>query len=126
MKLTKNFWRREMSCKCGCGFDTIDWRTLEVAQLVCDHFARIQQIPRVICRVHSAARCPAHNQAVGGSPTSQHVFGRAMDISIAGVKPQEIYDYLLATFPDQHGFGLYPTFTHIDTRSNGPARWRMT
>ena len=125
MRLTKNFWRHEMSCKCGCGFDTIDWRTLEVAQLVCDHFARIQNTPRVICTVTSAARCVAHNKNVGGSPASQHVFGRAMDIKIVGVKPQEIYDYLVATFPDRFGFGLYSTFVHIDTRSDGPARWRI-
>jgi len=124
-QLTSNFWRHEIRCRCGCGLDTIDWKTLEVAQQVCDHFAKRLQIPRVICRVHSASRCGKHNAAVGGSPTSQHLFGRAMDISIVGVKPQEIYDYLCAMFPDQYGFGLYKTFAHIDTRSTGPARWEV-
>jgi len=130
-QLTKNFWRHEMRCKgknCdgqgnNCGFDTMDHETLRVAQAACDHFARQLGVPRVICHVTSAARCPAHNKNVGSTPQSQHLLGRAMDIWIVGVSPQELYDYFVTTYPDKYGVGLYGTFTHIDTRTNGPARW---
>lgn len=122
-QLTRNFWRHEMACHCGCGFDTMDYETLQLAQIVCDHFARQFQIPKVICTVTSAARCASHNKAVGGSPNSQHLYGRAMDIRIVGVPPQEVYDYLNVLYPDSYGFGLYTSFVHIDTRTGTPARW---
>ncbi len=32
--------------------------------------------------IHSGFRCPALNQAVGGSPTSQHMVGQAVDFDI--------------------------------------------
>jgi len=101
----------------------MDHETLQVAQTACDHFARQLGVPRVICHVTSAARCPAHNKNVGSTPQSQHILGRAMDIRIVGVSPQELYDYLFKTYPVKYGIGLYPTFVHIDTRSTGAARW---
>ena len=125
-RLTKNFWRHEFQCKCGkCGFDTMDWQTVEIVQKACDHYANRLGVHRVVCVVTSAARCLEHNRAVGSTDASQHVKGRAMDVRILGVTPQELYDYFCAEYPDRLGFGLYTTFVHADSRSGAPARWEI-
>lgn len=114
--LTKNLSRHEFACKCGCGFDTVDVETLEVIQSVCDHFN---------CKVliTSGCRCEAHNAEVGGSKNSQHLLGRAADCKFSLIDPEGVFHYLNERYKTRHGFGLYETFNHIDTRSNGPARW---
>ena len=113
--LTPNFKRSEFACKCGCGFDTIDARTLEVLQAVREHFA----VPVVVT---SAARCPDHNRAVGGARNSQHVYGRAADIQVRDVEPAAVFDWIAQQYPAA-SLGHYATFTHVDTRTSGPARW---
>lgn len=114
--LSDHFSRREFACKDGCGRDTIDTETLDVLEEVRGHFGK----PVL---VHSGYRCMKHNKAVGGAVNSQHLYGRAADISIRGVPPTEIAAYLKAMYPSQYGVGLYKTFVHVDTRSGKPARW---
>jgi len=121
--LTKNIWRYELKCRCGCGFDTLDWETLEVLQECCDHFARWLKHPRVHLTITSAARCEEHNKAVGGSPTSQHLLGRAVDFRIRGVSPMFVYDHLTNKYPEKYGIGCYETFVHLDTKTGPPRRW---
>jgi len=111
--LTTNFSRHEFACKCGCGYDTVDWELLQ----------KLEEIRAVFDRritVNSACRCPTHNAAVGGSDNSQHLFGRAVDIVVDGTPPALVHEAA-----EQLGFGgigEYDTFTHIDTRA-GYARW---
>lgn len=126
-RLTKNFWRHEFQCRCQCGFDSMDWQTVEIVQKACDHYANKFGVPRVVCIVTSAARCLVHNKAVGSTDASQHPLGRALDIRILGVTPKELYDYFCAEYPDRFGFGLYTrlNFVHVDTRSGPPARWEI-
>lgn len=114
-QLTRHFVRREFACKCGCGFDTIDAATLEIIENVRVHF----DTPVII---NSAARCPDHNRAVGGASNSQHLYGRAADIRVTGVDPADVHEFIDTTYPDA-SLGLYSTFVHVDTRTNGPARW---
>lgn len=70
----------------------------------------------------SGARCADHNKKVGGAHNSQHVKCRAMDLPVKD--PKYIFDKLCQMYPGKYGFGLYETFVHVDTRSNGPARWK--
>ena len=114
--LTRNFSRSEFACKCGCGFDTVDFKLPFILQDVRDHFDKSVAIT-------SGCRCLDHNEAVGGKSNSQHVKGRAADIVVADTPPEDVQMYLLYKYPDMFGIGEYNTFTHIDTRSNGPARW---
>lgn len=75
----------------------------------------------------SAYRCPAHNAAVGGVELSQHLLGRAFDVSMAASSILNAKDLLLFTVlaalgggngaSQFHGFGLYKHFMHIDTAS---------
>ena len=66
------FKEDDFKCKCGCGFDSPNWFKLEV-----DNARADADTPFVL---NSAARCKQHNINVGGSPTSTHVDGIAVDI----------------------------------------------
>lgn len=72
----------------------------------------------------SAYRSPAHNARVGGAPKSQHMQGRAFDISMRNHDPHEFE--AAARAMDFHGIGHYPHqgFMHIDTRPD-PANWTI-
>lgn len=112
--LTKNFSRSEYACKCGCGFDTVDYQLVMFHQRIRDHF----ESPVTIT---SGCRCGEHNARVGGAHDSQHTKGRAGDITVDGIDPYDVADY--AIFTGVPGVGDYDDFTHTDTRSNGPAMW---
>ena len=63
------------------------------------------------------------NATVGAS-FSQHRFGRAFDINVKGMTPQEVYNYIVKNYQK---FGITtieniqhtPTWTHIDWRYTG-------
>ena len=115
MKLSVHFARREFACACGCGFDTIDHATLEILEAVRSHFGQ----PVIVT---SGARCPEYNARVGGASNSQHLYGRAADIQVRGVDPEAVHAWIDEHYPHA-SLGSYRTFTHIDTRSDGPKRW---
>lgn len=114
--ISKHFKRSEFQCACNnCGFDAVDVELLSVLEDVREHF----DAPVYIT---SGNRCKAHNEAVGGSPTSQHVKGKAADIQVSGIDPKDVADYLDEMYPSAYGIGRYSTWTHIDTRLT-KARW---
>lgn len=121
--LTKNISRHEIACKCGCGYDTIDFETIKIVQETCDHFTNVSGSERVILDITSGARCAEHNNRVGGAAGSQHPQNRAIDFRIRGVNPFKVYDYLNERFPNKYGLGRYKTFTHVDSRTTGMGRW---
>ncbi|MGM0825682.1 MAG: D-Ala-D-Ala carboxypeptidase family metallohydrolase [Pseudomonadota bacterium] len=116
-QVSVHFARSEFECRCGCGFDTIDAATLEILEAVRIHF----DSP---VAVTSGARCSAHNRSVGGAKSSQHLLGRAADIQVKGVEPDAVYAFIADNWPEA-SIGLYSSFTHVDTRTNGPARWHQ-
>ena len=66
--------------------------------------------------INSAYRTPAYNSGVGGARYSQHTQGRAIDVSKNGMG--DVNKFLeLAARNGFVGFGMYPTFIHIDTSS---------
>lgn len=121
--LTKNLSRHEVACKCGCGFDTFDLETATVLQECCDYFAGEQGKDDVILDVSSGCRCPSYNSKVGGGNNSQHLRGRAVDFTIRGIAPHDVYEYLNLRYPDKYGLGYYVDFTHLDTKSGRKRRW---
>ena len=73
--------------------------------------------------INSAYRTPEHNSNVGGSPTSQHVKGRAFDIGLTNyssrLSKMQMYGDAIedaATEAGFNGIGRYNTFIHIDMR----------
>lgn len=116
MNISANFKRSEFKCNCGvCDFDTVDVELINVLQDIRDHFNNS-------VKVTSGNRCFNYNKSVGGADNSYHVRGRAVDIQVSNVQPQEVYNYLDNKYPNKFGLGSYSTFTHIDTRS-GKGRW---
>ena len=113
--ISKNFDRKEFGCKCGCGLDDVDSELVLALQ-------RLRNWWRRPVSINSACRCEAHNAAIGGSKNSQHLLGKAADITVQGVSPEEVHRYLSETYPDKYGIGKYSTFTHIDVREK-KARW---
>ena len=71
---TNNFNVNEFSCKCGCGFNCIDQRVINMAQTIRDALG-------VPVRVNSGCRCDKHNAKVGGVKGSKHTKGLAADLS---------------------------------------------
>ena len=73
---TKNFNVSEFACHCGCGFNIIDQRVIDMAQAIRD-------VLGVLVHVNSGCRCEKHNAspAVGGVKGSFHTKGLAADLS---------------------------------------------
>ena len=67
------FKREEFACGCGCGFDELDPGLWDILNVTRERTGRVMFI-------NSGCRCSAHNLAVGGSPTSSHLYGLAVDI----------------------------------------------
>lgn len=113
--LSDNFSRKEFACQCGCGQDTVDAKLLEVLQRLRTHFA-------FNITVTSGNRCKVHNKSVGGSDNSQHLYGKAADIKVRGLSPEEVYRALDLWFPHSLGIGLYESWVHVDSRQE-KGRW---
>lgn len=107
--LSKNFKVKEFACKDGSDPMFIAPELVTILQKVRDHFGKAVTI-------NSAYRTPTHNKSVGGVAQSQHTYGTAADIKIAGITPQKIYDYVDSLMPNSGGVGLYSTFVHVDVR----------
>jgi len=71
-------------------------------------------------RINSGYRTESHNEAVGGSPTSQHLHGKAADIWVSGMTPEELHEIIVylrdSGLIAMGGIGIYNTFVHYDIR----------
>ena len=122
-RLSANFRLREFACRDGSDPVFIDTRLVQVLQSIRDHFGK----PVVIT---SAYRTAAHNKAVGGAAYSQHCYGRAADIRVAGVPVETLATYAETLLPDTGGIGRYPVrsgrptgWVHVDVRA-AKSRWK--
>jgi len=121
--MTKNFKIEEFECKGGCEmpFDVYE-NIIKLANQL--QFLRTYTGRPI--KINSGYRCPEHNAKVGGSKTSQHLLGKAADITIQSLKPAEVYkiieDLIDLGHMLQGGLGLYDTFIHYDIRKV-KARW---
>ncbi len=74
----------------------------------------------------SGYRSPAHNAAVKGAAKSQHMLGKAADVRVLGMTPEEVQaaieSLILRGRMQEGGLGLYRTWCHYDVRSKR-ARW---
>lgn len=114
MKLNEHFSSEEFECKCGCGLYIHNEKLLTILTEAREYFG-------APLRVLSGLRCEEHNRKVGGAVKSQHLLGTAADISVVGVSPWVVANYIEKT-AKPGGLGRYDTFTHVDVRE-GRARW---
>ena len=122
-RLAPDFKVRELRCKDGSDTVMVDEVLTVVLQCIREHFGKPVTIT-------SGYRTAAHNAAVGGAKSSQHLLGRAADIRVEGVSVEEVAAYAESLMPDWGGVGRYPVkagratgWVHVDTRAD-KARWR--
>lgn len=113
-RLNKYFKRSEFSCRCGCGFNTVDVELLEV-------LTELREACNNPVIINCGCRCPKHNKKVGGATKSKHLRGIAADIRVKGLTSNTVYSYFNALYPKKYGLGLHATFLHIDIRKR---KWR--
>lgn len=122
--LAPDFKVRELRCRDGSDTVMVDETLTVVLQCIRDHFGKPVTIT-------SGYRTPAHNAAVGGAKSSQHLLGRAADIQVAGTSVEDVAAYAESLMPDWGGVGRYPAkagratgWVHVDTRAN-KSRWTL-
>jgi uncharacterized protein YcbK (DUF882 family) len=121
-EFTPNFKVSEFACKDGADVILINPHIVEVLEKIRAHFGKS-------ITINSAYRTPSYNNALRRkskkvAKNSYHMRGLATDITISGVSPKEIYDYVNSFH--QGGLGLYPTFVHVDVRDtvgDPKSRW---
>lgn len=112
--ISTNFKVNEFDCNCtnkSCKITYIDPMLVRVIQNIRDRIGRPLNI-------NSAYRCKKHNKAVGGVADSQHLLGKAVDLSL----PENMnFSQFIKIISETQGlsfFKVYPAkkFIHIDTR----------
>tara|TARA_B110000971_G_scaffold119977_1_gene122792 strand:+ start:46 stop:438 length:393 start_codon:yes stop_codon:yes gene_type:complete len=128
MKLTNNFTKSEFDCKSG---EEMPLEVLENVKLLAIQLQKIREYVGKPIRINSAYRSEAHNEAIGGVKTSQHILGKAADITIDTFTPDEVVSIIENMLTNEMlggfyigGLGSYNTFTHIDIRDK-KARWNF-
>ena len=121
-QLAPGFRVREFRCRDGSDTIMIDQTLAVLLQAIREHFNK----PITIT---SGYRTAAHNAAVGGAKSSQHLLGRAADIQVADTTVEAVAAYAESLMPDWGGVGRYPVkagrtkgWVHVDTRPN-KSRW---
>ena len=122
-RLAPDFKVRELRCRDGTDTVMVDEVLTVVLQCIREYFGKAVTIT-------SGYRTAAHNAAVGGAKSSQHLLGRAADIRVQGVSVEDVAAYAESLMPDWGGVGRYPVkagrttgWVHVDTRAD-KARWR--
>lgn len=122
INLTDNFKLEEYSCKCGCG--------LQMSIPVAKYFSDMLQFARDYMNrefgfdnsgifINSGIRCPQHNIFVGGSSTSLHVEGLAVDVRVRSVYELSAISYAVAKLNNVQPlyklreFFIYPAHVHL-------------
>lgn len=121
--LAPDFKVRELRCRDGSDTVMVDEALTVVLQCIREHFGKAVTIT-------SGYRTAAHNAAVGGAKSSQHLYGRAADIRVQGASVEEVAACAERLLHGCGGVGRYPAkagraagWVHVDTRAE-KARWR--
>ena len=126
--MTKNFNIDEFKCKgnlrgCDCEMPDDVYKNI---QELAENLQIIRDELQEPIKINSAYRCENHNRKIGGSSKSQHVKGKAADIVVKNLTPDEVANALdnlqQGGFIKSGGLGRYDTFTHLDIRGT-EARW---
>lgn len=115
MDHSEHFSRQELACRCGCSSCKMRSDLLLLAEKI---RVILGEIP---IYVTSAYRCPKHNAKVGGSPTSRHMEGQAMDFTVRDLNILDAYERIVRAWergvlPELGGIGYYKRkrFIHVD------------
>ena len=113
--ISPNFKIKEFACQDGT--DTIVLHT----DFIIDKLQKIRTHFNAPITINSAYRNPTHNKKVGGSSNSYHVKGRAFDIVVKDIAPNEVAKY--AQSIGIKGIIRYSWGVHVDSR--GTKYWAI-
>lgn len=102
----RNFNANEFCCSCGCG-------GCDISQILVDKLNTVREILKKPIVINSGFRCESHNRKIGGSATSSHLRGLAVDIKAN----DSLYRHQLLKVLYFVGFsriGIDKDFIHID------------
>ena len=124
MKLTKNFSKSEFDCSCGC---KMPLGVLHNVQKLANQLQELRNVVGSPIKINSGYRCQDYNDnVVKGAKNSQHKLGKASDIVIADMTPQETFELIDLLINEgellQGGLSQYSTFVHYDVRKT-KSRW---
>lgn len=123
MQLTINFSKKEFDSKDGAEMPS---NVLPNVRELAQNLQKLRDYLGKSITINSGYRSPKHNLKVGGSPSSQHLLGKAADIVVQGMSPIEIAQIIENLIKKgvlkEGGIGIYDTFVHYDIRGK-KARW---
>ena len=126
--MTKNFSISEFQCNCGDCKISADVKNNLIK--LADQLQILRDKVQKPIKINSAYRCANYNDnVVKGAKHSQHKLGKAADIVINGMTPNDVHELVCEMVElgqiNFGGIGKYNTFTHLDIRDY-KARWDYT
>ncbi len=110
-QLTEHFTVEEMRCPC-CHVCNMDHEFMECLEKVRNVFGRP-------LRINSGYRCQKHNDTLpDSSPKSNHIKGKAADISWDEFDAAQKYHLLYVSMLYLHGIGIGKSYLHVDDGGN--------
>jgi uncharacterized protein YcbK (DUF882 family) len=109
-QISKNFNLQEFECT------HPNHRHVRVDDELVEKLQQLRDRLNVPLIINSAYRCPERNKQVGGADNSQHLYGKAADISLHTIPLQIEEIKRIARQIGFTGVGLYNTFIHLDVR----------
>ena len=123
MQLTENFNLDEFQCRDGSKMPAA---VLVNIKLLAGNLQILRDYLGESLHINSAYRSPAYNTKIGGAKNSQHLLGKASDLTCKSKTPKQlasiIEKLIMAKKMKQGGLGIYPGFVHYDIRGT-KARW---
>lgn len=112
------YWS-ELACHDGTPYPAA-WRE-DRAVTLAREFEAVRELVGLPILVTSAYRTPAWNRRIGGARASQHMQGRALDLTpVKGVTVAQLYRAVMMRARDPQskirGVGRYRNFVHMDVR----------
>ncbi len=126
MKLTQNFSKIEFESRDG---SIMPSDVIENLKELAKNLQKLRNHFGEPIHINSAYRSPQHNANIGGSPNSQHLLGKAADITMKNFTPKQICLLIEKLINkgeiSEGGVGLYNGFVHYDIRGTR-ARWNFS
>ncbi len=107
----------EVRCKDGTEAAPMHWTLLAA-------WDALRRALGVKIKINSAFRTEAYNASLGGSPKSQHLYGRALDLQCQSIDLSDPGMLPLLIACGFRGIGRGEGWIHADTRESDPSFWR--
>ena len=126
MKLSANFSKMEFDSRDGA---TMPTEVLQNIQELAKNLQKVRDFLGEPIHINSGYRSASHNAAIGGVANSQHLLGKAADVTSKNFTAKDlvlIFERMIQEGQlHEGGLGLYNGFVHYDIRGER-ARWNFS